>query len=276
MKFQIPFYRNFKYFDKDKIEIFIKYKPDIKKLDAFIKEYSDYRIIIAFGETQIEQGSFILKDYKIIKALLEIHPDVDITVRIPIYNKIIEEDLNKYNIPHYYQYICCDWENLLGFCSLNVTDIRIGGNLAFMMKITSDFIRKKGIRVRCFCNNCEKKWDSIDTIKNFFIRPEDITYYAQFIDTFEFKDISENNAYNTLYKIYAIDQRWNDKLKDIIYNYDGEEINSTILPEFGEYRSKCNRRCLIEPTSCKICDQIIYFSQVLSQKNLRFEKNENF
>ena len=60
----------------------------------------------------------------------------DIPDFISEYNKEIEEKFNSLNIPHYYQYICCDWENLLGFCSLNVTDIRIGGNLAFMMKMT--------------------------------------------------------------------------------------------------------------------------------------------
>jgi hypothetical protein len=73
-------------------------------------------------------------------------------------------------------------------------------------------------------------------------------------------DINGNKVYNTLYEIYAINHKWDGKLKDIIYNYDGEEINSTILPEFGVYRSRCNRRCLIEPNSCKICDRIIELS----------------
>lgn len=129
-----------------------------------------------------------------------------------------------------------------------------------MMEFTRNFTKKKGIRLRCFCNYCEKKWDSIDTIKNFFIRPEDIPYYSQFIDTFEIIDINDNKAYNTLYEIYGIEYKWKGKLKDIIYNYDGEEINSTILDEFGNYRSRCRRRCLIDSNSCKICDRIIELS----------------
>ena len=224
----------------------------MKELYDFISEYKDYRINI------ITTAPLDEKDFTILGALAEICPNI--SVRSFIYNKEIEEKFNSLNIPHYYQYICCDWENLLGFCSLNVTDIRIGGDLPFMMEFTKNFAKKNGIRLRCFCNYCEKKWDSIDTIRNFFIRPEDISYYAQFIDTFEFMDVNENKAYNALYEIYGIKHKWDGKLKIIIYNYDGEEINSTILPQFGEYRSRCNRRCLIEPTSCKICDNIIELS----------------
>ena len=268
MKFQIPFYRNFKYFDKDKIEISIIYKPKVMELHNFLSEYKDYRVNIITTEPLVEE------DFTILGALAETHPNI--SVRSVTYNKEIEEKFNSLNIPHYYQYICCDWENLLGFCSLNVTDIRIGGDLPFMMEFTKNFAKKNGIRLRCFCNYCEKKWDSIDTIRNFFIRPEDISYYAQFIDTFEFMDINENKAYNTLYEIYAIKQKWDGKLKDIIYNYDGEEVNYTILPEFGEYRSRCRRRCLINPNSCKICDRIIELSKSLNQKNIRFEKIKNF
>ena len=266
MKFQIPFYRNFKYFDKDKIEINIIYKPKIKELYDFLSEYKDYRINIITTVPLDE------KDFTILGALAEIYSNI--SVRSVIYNKEIEEKFNSLNIPHYYQYICCDWENLLGFCSLNVTDIRIGGNLGFMMRIASDFTKKKGIRLRCFCNYCEKKWDSIDTIKNFFIRPEDIPYYAQFIDTFELVDVNGNKGYNTLYEIYGMEHKWDGKLKDIIYNYDGEEYNNTIILEFGEYRSRCGRKCLIEPYSCQICNRIIELSQSFHQKNIRIKKED--
>lgn len=279
MKFQIPFYRDFKYFDKNKTQIFIKYKPDIKKLDNFIKEYSEYRIVIAFEEKDSQGVSFLasvdkktafLNDCKIIQTLLKINANlnVDITVRIPIYHEIIEEILNEYNIPHYYQYICCDWEDLLGFCSLNITDIRIGGNLAFMMEFVKNFTKERGIRIRCFCNYCEKKWDTINIIKNFFIRPEDILLYAKYVDTFEFKDINNNEAYNTLYEIYAIEHKWNGKLNEIIFNYDGEEDNRTIIPNFGKYRLRCQRKCFMVPNFCRVCDRVKEASDFLKGRNL--------
>lgn len=268
MKFQIPFYRNFKYFDKDKIQILINYKPDIKKLDNFINQYKDYRIIIAFGEEEDKKGGFILNDYKIIQVLLQKYPDVDLVVRMSTYDQVVEEDLNKYNIPHYYQYICCDWEDLLGFCSLNITDIRIGGNLAFLLEFTKEIAKKNNIQLRCICNFCEQKWQSIPSIKNFFIRPEDIPLYSNYIDTFEFMPYDKNTNYNVLYEIYGIKHKWLGKLKEIIINYQGEEDNKTLIPEFGQYRSRCQRKCLIDNNFCKICDRIIELSKVLNDKNI--------
>ena len=273
MKFQIPFSRNFKYLDKDKIQIFINYKPDIIKLDNFINQYKDYRIIIAFGEEEDKKGGLILNDYKIIQALLQKYPDVDLVVRMPTYDHVVEEDLNRYNIPHYYQYICCDWENLLGFCSLNITDIRIGGNLPFMLYFTSKITKEKNIRLRCFCNYCEQKWQTIPSIKNFFIRPEDIPFYSNYIDTFEFRSYGDNTNYNVLYEVFGIEHKWFGKLSEIILNYQGNEDNRTLIPEFGEYRSRCQRKCLIDSNSCKICDRIADLSYSLEDKNIIIRSN---
>ena len=268
MKFQIPFHRNFKYFEKDKIEILINYKPDIKKLDDFINQYSDYRIIIAFGERESKEGAFIFKDFEIIQALLQKYTNADIVLRFPQYDTFIEKKLNEYNIPHYYQEIISNWEDLLGFCDLNITDIRIGGNLAFMLYFTSKITREKNIRVRCFCNLCEQRWQTISSIKNFFIRPEDIPYYSNYIDTFEFFPYKENPNYNVLYEVFGIEHKWFGKLNEIIFNYQGEEDNRTLIPAFGEYRSNCQRKCLIDSNSCKICDRIVDLGYALEEKNI--------
>ena len=238
------------------------------KLDNFINQYKDYRIIIAFGEEEETKGGLIFKDYEIIQALIQKYSNVNIVVRIPTYHKTIEEDLNKYNIPHYYQYICCDWEDLLGFCSLNITDIRIGGNLAFLLEFTKEITEKYHIKIRCICNFCEQKWQVIPSIKNFFIRPEDIPLYANYIDVFEFMPYGKNTNFNTLYEIYGIKHKWLGELKEIIVNYQGDENNKTLIPEFGTYRLRCQRKCLIDNNSCKICDRIIELSKVLSDKNI--------
>lgn len=264
MKFQIPYSKNFQYFNKDDTEIFINYKPEIKKLDTFITQYSDYRIVIAFGQKEMDKGGLILKDLEIIQALAEKHPNI--VLRVPQYYKAIERDLNKYNIPHYYQYIVNNWEDFLGFLSLNVTDIRIGGNLCFCLTNARNFAKEKGIKLRCYCNYCEKNWDVIPAIKNFFIRPEDISLYANYIDVFEFYRENRTISMNTYYKIYAINQSWFGSLKEIIFNYDSDEDNRTILPEFALYRKNCKRKCL-EGGTCFICDRICELSYILDEKN---------
>lgn len=268
MKFQIPFHRNFEYFDKDKTEIFIKYKPNIKKLDDFIGQYLDYRIVIAFEEP----GN--LKDWEIIQVLLQKYPNADITVRVPEYLQYVEDNLNKYNIPHYYQEIINNEEDLLGFCALNITDIRIGGKLAFMLYFTSKIARENNVRLRCFCNLSDQKWQSIPPIKSFFIRPEDIPFYSQFIDTFEFFPYSENPNYNTLYEIYGINHKWYGKLNEIIYNYRGEQDNRTLIPEFGQYRTRCHRNCLMNETACQFCQRITELGYALDEKNIIVKYNQ--
>lgn len=271
MKFAIPFSKNFKYFNQQQTQINIKYKPNIKALYDFVKEYQSYRInFILPIDSSIDD---VISKYKALKETL---PNSNIVICFPLYNENIQNRFIQQQIPHYYKEFVTSYEKFQGFLKLAVTDIFVAEQLAFSVQFISKITKEKGIQIRSFCNVCQKGFPTTPSLKGFFIRPQDMDLYAQFIDVFQFY-FSEQTTFqfnlNTLYEIFAIDKKWKGKLKQIILSYDGQENNNFILPDFGAYRLRCRRKCFSQGSSvCKICDQIVDLSYILKEKNLIIEK----
>jgi hypothetical protein len=178
--------------------------------------------------------------------------------------------LHETGLPHYYKELITDWDKFNGFLSLDVTDIFIAENLAFSVKFASSAAKKNGKALRSFCNICETSWNKTPSLKTFFIRPEDIDLYNEYIDTFEFYTDSISAArLNALYEIYTKDKYWFGKLSELITGYVGEEDSRFIIPRFGTVRLNCEKRCMkgVQPT-CKICDRIIELSKTLKDKEI--------
>ena len=260
MEFAIPFTKNFKYFNQN-IQLNINYKPKIKELNTFINAYQNYRINLIFSDFK-EQ-----RDLVIILALKEKYPQSKIIVCIPYYNQEIEQLLNKNNIQHYYSEFVITWDRFQGFLSLNITDIFISDILAFNLEKISYYAKKKNISLRCFCNLCDSSWEETPSLKTFFIRPEDLYLYAQYIDTFEF--YTDTTNINTLYEIYTKDKKWFGKLNEILVGYEGEDDNKFIISSFGERRLNCGKRCMKDlPPTCQFCDRIIELSKTLEKRDI--------
>ena len=273
MGFAIPFFRNFKYLDQN-IQFNINYKPDIKQLDNFISIYGTHRINLIIQK-------FDNKDIEIIQILKEKYPDSKIVICIPHYNPTIEQLLNQHKFQHYYNELVTMWDKFNGFLSLNVTDIFVAEDLLFSAKILSSKAKKNGKSLRCFCNVCQSSWDATPSLKTFFIRPEDISLYNQYIDTFEFyiRNNSINNL-NTLYEIYTKKQKWLGRLNEIIIGYEGQEDSRFIIPKFGEKRLNCGKKCVQEidgNLTCRICDRIMELEKTLKDKNVAvvIDKKQN-
>lgn len=261
MGYAIPFVRNFKYFNQPNIQLNINYKPKIKELDTFISEYGAHRINFICSE-KIQN-----KDFDIILSLREKYPKTKIVICMPFYNNEIENELNKYSLPHYYNEFVNNWDKFQGFLKLNITDIFIAEDLGFCVKDLSYNAKKKGIQLRSFCNICESSWDKTPSLKTFFIRPEDIELYQDYIDTFEFYiDDSDATRINTLYEIYAKNKKWFGYLSEIIVGYEGNEDNRFIVPRFGEKRLSCEKKCMRGgKQKCELCDTIIKLEQTFKQ-----------
>lgn len=263
MKFAIPFVRQFKYFDEP-IELNIKYKPKAKELDAFVEKYGTHRINFICEDLEFN------RDFSIYQALKEKYPESNIVFCLKEYHKQIDEEFNKNNIPHYYNQFATNWDVFQGFLNLNVTDIFVAENLMFEAKNLSLNAKKNGKSLRSFCNVCESAWDDTPSLKTFFVRPEDIFLYEEYIDTFEFylNDVDATRV-NTMYEIYAKDKKWFGRLDEIIIGYKGDEDSRYIIPTFGEKRLNCQKKCMkgIEPT-CHICDRVAELGKTLQDRNL--------
>lgn len=129
--------------------------------------------------------------------------------------------------------------------------------MAFEIKDASALAKKYHKSLRVFCNICQSSWENTLSLKTFFIRPEDIDLYANYVDTFEFylKE-KEYHKINILYEVYNKDKKWFGLLNEIISNYKGEEDNRFIFPNFANARLNCGKRCL-KQKSCKVCDKIL-------------------
>lgn len=271
MKYAIPFTRKFSYWETGPtIEININFKPKIKQLAYFIEQYPEHRINI-FVKQQQQLDSAL----EIISALREKYQGRELILVLPSYRKDLEQKVVESGVPHYYKQLITTWEKFNGFLSLNVTDITIGGEIAFAAQILSEKAKKNQKALRFFCNICQSSWQYEKSLTTFFIRPEDIDLYEPYFDTCEFYyPVEEKHRLNVLYKTYSKDKKWFGRLSLLIGNYHGDEDNKYLIPEFGVRRLSCGKRCCkSEPRTCFFCERSVELAKTLQKNNLYVKSN---
>ena len=77
------------------------------------------------------------------------------------------------------------------------------------------------------------------------------------MDVFEL--ISDESRQEVLYKIYK-EEKWFGKIKDVIPTFRDELDNKYLTNLFGMFRSKCDKRCMYEP-SCSICERYLELAE---------------
>jgi len=124
--------------------------------------------------------------------------------------------------------------------------------LGFFLDKISKILHENNIRVRVFPNICQSSFADTLSIKTFFIRPEDVSIYATFVDVFEL--IADETRQEVVYKIYK-QEKWFGKIQELIPTFKGDLDSRYILDSFGVVRTQCGKRCLYKPGSCTICDR---------------------
>lgn len=72
-----------------------------------------------------------------------------------------------------------------GLLKYHPTDMYICEELGFSLLKISKILHDNNVKVRVFPNICQSSFPETESIKTFFIRPEDIIFYAPFVDVFE-------------------------------------------------------------------------------------------
>lgn len=173
--------------------------------------------------------------------------------------------LQKITAPFYFSEPCWTWDQFMSCISLGVTDVYISGDLGFELDKVSKVAKENNIQVRCYANIAQaNEWeDWSDGIKKFFIRPEDIDIYSEYVDVIEFYGSVERQ--NVLYEIYFKDKEWNGKLREIIQGIKNDVNNYYLLgEEFAKRRIRCDRGCL-KGKNCKLCDRLIDLANSLEE-----------
>lgn len=269
MKYCLP-YNKYTY-DKDLIndadEWTIDYNPEDVTLSKFLEVYKDKRINFRIGEA-INLKEQIGIDF--LKELNEKYPNLHILIQQ--YNSDTLQILKDNNIKNYFfNTYAHNIDIFYMLVNSGVSDIYVVESLGFELNKISKVAKDKGVRIRVYPNIAQASVNEIPGLKKFFIRPEDIKDYEEYVDVCEFlyEDATCINCFN----IYKNMQEWFGNLREIISELDIDLDSRFILPRFGETRAKCGKRCF-RGDPCHICELIQETAGTLEEAGIRIEKEK--
>ena len=261
MRYCVPYFKTFKYMTEVD-EVIVPYeRRDVE----FISSLTSKEKLITNTIIIDIKDMYEFKDYdclKVFEALKNNYPEVSFKLRFREYNKDFNElydKIKELKIPFFFMDFVRSWDMFHGFIKLGVSDLYIVEELGFELKVLGQIARASSISIRVFANVCQSSWNESDSLKSFFIRPEDVSIYDQYVDVLEFFGEKQNQQ-EVMFKVYAKDKKWFGPLKEIIVGLDSEIDSRSILPNFAHIRVGCKKRCIKgEPgyIPCKICDSFI-------------------
>lgn len=258
MKYCIRFIKNFKYLDEiDELKIFIKKETKTSPL-PFMAQYSQKRIIM-----EIEKMNEDL--FKTLAEARVDHPEWNFVACIHEADEQWIPRLKESNIPFFFQTCVGNWDVLQGLLSFGVTDMYIVEALGFELDKVSSVLKASNVQVRVFPNVAQSGHPAYHSLYSFFIRPEDVPVYEEYVDVFEF--YGPENKQDIFYNIYAKDKKWYGNLNEMIVGFEEDLDSRFIIPIFGAKRVKCGKKCF-KGSACKICMRIQSASETLKDKGL--------
>jgi hypothetical protein len=281
MNYAINWFKGFAYEDEVQ-EIIIKYDPyeydtlvsSPSVLIDFVKsKREDLRIVIDIADIDILSFNTTVD---IFKTCYKIHPNI-VFVISRVTNGVRPNILmmKKHELPFFFREGADTIDKLNQYISEGVTDVYITNELAFSLSDIKYNICKNRVKIRVYPNIAQSSVpvaNGIKSITKFFIRPEDVKYYEDCVDVMEFFGSADKQ--NTLYKIYK-EQKWRGPLNLIISGYNPEdniEINSSIIPTFGQVRKNCHKKCGYTSSGCQICITAEHVARSLAEKGLEYKE----
>ena len=202
------------------------------------------------------------------------HQEYNVGIRLPYYDEKIFAELGaKYpSMKVFFKTGVDNWELLHGILALGVTDMYIVEDLGFSLDVIAEILHAAGVQVRVFPNVAQSAWSTTPGRIKFWIRPEDVESYEDYVDVFEFfyERYDQQLVY---YDIYAVDGKWNGDLSEIIIVLNEKIDSRRLLPTFVTRRTHCGRRCL-KGGNCEMCKIMVELSKTLEEKDLIVEKEE--
>lgn len=268
MKFCVDYRKNFKYLNEvDELTIYFR-REDTSILDFLLLHKNQRVNIFIDNEEDFIKNNCI----KLFNAIIIEHPEINFALKLKDYrNEKVKEIVNmirEQNVQYrfFFETFIRDWDTLYEYIDLHPSDIYIVENLGLEIATIAKILHSKNIQIRVFPNVAQSTWKKTPALKKFFIRPEDVYFYEEYVDVMEF--LGKEETISTYYKIYAIDKRWFGKLNEVILDFNDNEIDSRyILPQFAERRINCGKRCY-KGRPCQVCEAIENLATILESHNL--------
>ena len=180
---------------------------------------------------------------------------------------------NEIGVEIYFNDRINNWDTLIGLVNkYEISDVYITEDLGFELPFVRNFLSPYGIRIRCFANVAQSQWEETPIFKKFFIRPEDVDVYEDYIDVLEFY-YERIDQQNVLYRVYSKEKKWSGKLAEIIFSCEEDVDNRCILPEFAEKRLSCSKKCY-RGGKCLFCHRALSLAKTMADAELRFVQTE--
>lgn len=263
MKFCVSYKNTSKILDKvDEISLIFNNFMKIKELSAFLDKHLSQKINInvQIDNSQYEEFIKIIAEY-IEKNNANISLEFNLST-IKAKHIDIKELCGRYNVKYFFWNPATTWEDIYIYADYGASEVHIAESLCFEMDNVHNLCKKMGLAIRVYPDVAQSRRSKTNSIQKFFIRPEDIDLYAQYVDVFEIysdKDV--------VYEIYAEDKKWKGNLKDLIMSFDDNVDNRGIVGLFAGARLNCERRCL-KGEDCNICTRIVDFSDTLKDNHI--------
>lgn len=235
-----------------------------ERLNEILENHKDLRVVVSVSD--VEQ--FFKSRDGVRLSLLRRKYD-NFTVRL--YNPcdffcIKEEIINEFaqlNMPFFFGIKASNFEQLYYLLELGAKQVYVTDELGFSMTRAKRVCDSFEAQVRVIPNVAQSSVEASPAHKKFYIRPEDIKYYEDVVDIFEFGGPVERQI--ILKKIYS-KGAWNGDLQHLLYNFDKEFDSKAIIDGFGAVRKDCSHRCYTHGT-CTVCDRMLSVAKVLSEKS---------
>lgn len=273
MRYSIKFYKGCRKLNRVS-EVILKYNEIHETLSEYIVEnYAQgQRIVIDISNYNIDLEDFLKDNLKILKETREKHKNIAIKLNCVTQLKFAET-LKEEEFNYFYDLMVDTWDKLAAAVTLGVSDVYICNEFAFSLKEIAKYCHSRNIRIRVYPNVAQTSFKEIEgrnPLTKFFIRPEDIPFYEPYIDVLEFF-VDQLDKQDVLYDIYK-NQRWQGNLSILILGLSENELfNYNILPDFGENRVSCDKRCCLN--KCHICDRMMDFIAVA--KDIKEESGQD-
>lgn len=260
-----------------------KYSTKVEEVDEVLISYRDNVLIDVIEYMQkhpkqrfildmVEFGSKLnLTEIKKLNKIKEENPNFDMILRFPEVSPEIIEQLSEVKIKFFFNILISNWDNLNGILDLGVSDVYIVEELGFQLDKVAEVVHEKRAQVRVFPNVCQTSWKGTDPLKTFFIRPEDVDIYEDYVDVFEF--FGDKRESERLLDIYKEKQRWFGPLNEIIIGMDDTLNSKYILPRFPERRINCGKDCM-KGGKCQLCDRIKDIAETLKEGGIAIPKRK--
>lgn len=226
-------------------EITIKYIED-KGLIDFLEKYNSKRVNLL-----IDASVFPETEVRKLASIKNFYPQYNFAIAMSHYKPELTLAFVEADIPFYISTPCTNWEQFQLYIAAGVSDINVSGPLGFELPKVKRVLNKleQKIQVRATPNKIKKLEEGTNDIVGFFIRPEDVKVYEEFIDILDFEGLEHQDAF---YSIYAEQKLFMGNLNQYIYNFSDSVDNCGLISLFGERRKDCGRQCL-SGGGCRRC-----------------------